>query len=309
MEKMLLMAVDDTFHSRKSMEYAAGLGSMVKNLQFTILNVHPKISEFLLEDAKLDPKARSALKEVTKKNQENSNKILDESKKTIKKLGIDESRIKTVSQQQTMGTAKTILDYGKQSLCDAIIMGHRGMSRLAESFMGSVTNGVLEHTSATPVWAVGGNAKPSNILVAIDGSESALRAVDHVSFMVGDSPDSEITLLHITPRLRDYCTIEFDEEGDDIRDVIIKSDMQCVEGFYVHAKNIFTEAGLKESQINIKEVKSVLKIGKTIVEEAEKTGYSTIVIGRRGINNSFFMGSVSSYVLQNAKDCAVWLVP
>ena len=309
MEKMLLIAVDDTFNSRKAMEYAAGLGSMVKNLQFTILNVQPKISEFLLEDAKLDPKAMSALKEVTQKNQENSNKILDESKNTIKKLGIDESRIKTVNQQQTMGTAKTILDYGRQSICDAIIMGNRGMSRLAESFMGSVTNSVLEHTSITPVWAVGGEAKPSNILVAIDGSESALRAVDHVSFMVGDNPDSEITLLHITPRLRDYCTIEFDEESEDIRGVITKGDKQCVESFYVHAKNKFTKAGLKESQINIKEVKSALKIGKTIVEEAEKTGHSTIAIGRRGMNNSFFMGSVSSYVLQNAKDCAVWLVP
>ena len=309
MEKMLLIAVDDTFHSRKAMEYAAGLGSMVKNLQFTFLNVQPKISEFLLEDAKLDPKAKSALKEITKKNQENSNKILDESKNIIKELGIDESCIKTVSQQQTMGTAKTILDYARQSLCDAIIIGNGRKSSLAESFVGSVTNSVLEHTSSTPVWAVGGNAKPSNILVAIDGSESALRAVDHVSFMLEDNPDSEITLLHITPRLRDYCTIEFDKEGDDIRDVIIKGDKQCIEDFYIHAKNKFTEAGFKESQINIKEVKSVLKIGKIIVEEIKNTGYSTIVIGRRGMNNSFFMGSVSSYVLQNAMDCAVWLVP
>ena len=309
MEKMILIAVDDSFHSRKAMEYAAGMGSIVKNLKYTIINVQPKISEFLLEDAKMDPKARAALKEITEKNQENSKKISDESKKIMVKLGIDESRIKTASQQQTMGTAKTILDYGKQSLCDAIVVGNRGMSRLAESFVGSITNTVLEHTSTTPVWAVGGDAKPSKILVAIDGSESALRAVDHVSFMIEENPDSEITLLHITPRLRDYCTIEFDEEGDDIRDVITKGDKQCVESFYVHANKRFTEAGLKESQINIKELKSTLKIGKTIVEEAEKSDYSTVVVGRRGINNSFFMGSVSRHILTNAKDCAVWLVP
>ncbi|MDY6971973.1 MAG: universal stress protein [Thermodesulfobacteriota bacterium] len=309
MEKVLLIAVDGSFHSRKAMEYAAGMGSIVKDFQYTILNVQPKISEFLLEDANLDTKSRASLKEVTKKNQENSDKILDESKKIMVKLGIDENRIKTVSQRQTMGTAKTIIDYGRQSLCDAIIIGNRGMSRLAESFIGSVTNSVLEHTKTTPVWAVGGDAKPSKILVGIDGSESALRAVDHVSFMVGDNPDSEITLLHITPRLRDYCTIEFDEEGEEIGDVITKGDRQCVESFYVHAKKRFTEAGLTERQINIKEIKSTLKIGKTIVEEIEKSGFSTVVVGRRGINNSFFMGSVSSYVLTNAKDCAVWLVP
>jgi len=308
-EKMVLIAVDDSFHSKKAMEYAAGIGSIVKNLKYTILNVQPKISEFLLEDAKLDPKARVALKKVTKKNQENSEKILDLSKEFMVKHGVDEDRIKTVNQQQFMGTAKTIIDYGRQSLCDAIIVGNRGMSRLAESFVGSITNSVLEHTSTTPVWSVGGDAKPSKILLAIDGSESALRTVDHVSFMVGDNPDSEITLLHITPRLRDYCTIEFDEEGDEIRDVISKGDKQCVDSFYIHAKKRFTEAGLKESQVNIKEVKSTLKIGKTIVEEAKKSGYSTVVVGRRGTNNSYFMGSVSSYVITNAKDCAVWLVP
>ena len=309
MKKMILIAVDGSFHSRKAMEYAAGMGSIVKNLEYTVINVQPKISEFLLDDAKMDPKARKALKEVTEKNQENSNNILDESKNIMIKLGIEESLIKTISQKQTMGTAKTILDYGRQSLCDAIVVGNRGMSKLAESFLGSIANTVLEHTNTTPVWAVGGDAKPAKIVVAIDGSESALHAVDHVSFMIGDNPDSEITLLHITPRLRDYCTIEFDEEGDEIMDVITSGDKQCVESFYVHANNRFKEAGLKESQIHIKEVESKLKIGSTIVEEVEKSGYSTVVVGRRGMNNSFFMGSVSRYILTNAKDCAVWLVP
>lgn len=309
MEKMILMAIDDSIHSKKAMEYAAGIGLIVKDLKYTILNVQPKISEFLLEDARLDSKAKAAIKEIREKNEESSGKILDEAKSIMAKQGIDEDKIKTVSLPQTMGTAKTILDYANQSLCDAVVIGKRGMSRLAESFIGSIANNVLEFTKTTPVWAVGGDAKPSKILMAIDGSESALQAVDHVSFMIGDNPDSEITLLHITPRLRDYCSIEFDEEGDEIRDVIAKGDKQCVESFYVHAKKIFTEAGLRESQININEVKSTLKIGKAIVDEAEKGGYSTVVVGRSGINNSFFMGSVSSYVLTNAKDCAVWLVP
>jgi len=168
---------------------------------------------------------------------------------------------------------------------------------------------VLEHTSVTPVWAVGGEAKPSKIMIAIDGSESSLRAVDHVSFMLGDNPDSMVTLLHITPRLRDYCTIEFDEEGDSIEDVITKGDQQCVDKFYIHAKNIFKEAGINESQIHIQEVKTTLNIGKTIVDEAIKGGFGTVAIGRKGMNNSFFMGSVSRRVLTSAKDCAVWLVP
>jgi nucleotide-binding universal stress UspA family protein len=46
------------------------------------------------------------------------------------------------------------------------------------------------------------------------------------------------------------------------------------------------------------------------LEEARNNGYGTIVMGRRGISGvqEFFMGSVSSKVLQNATGMAVWIV-
>ncbi|MFC1867547.1 universal stress protein [Thermodesulfobacteriota bacterium] len=309
MEKRILIAVDGSIYSRKAVEYTVKMGSVIKGLNYTLLNIQPKISEFLIEDAMLDSKARSALKEVTAKNQQNALDLLDESKSIMIKLGIDEKSIETITQPVTRGTAKGILDYAKQSLCDAIVLGRRGISRLAEAFMGSVTNNVLEYTSVTPVWAIGGEVASSKMMLAIDGSESALRAVDHVSFVIGDNPDIEITLLHVTPRLRDYCTIEFDEEGDIIEEVITQGDQRCVESFYTHAQQKFKEAGLKESQIEIKEITSTINIGKTIVDEAKKGNFGTVIIGRRGINNSFFMGSASRYVLTNITDCAVWLVP
>lgn len=309
MEKRVLLAVDESAYSRKATEYAVGIDPKVKDLRFTLFNVQPKISEFLLEDARIDDKARKALMDVGKKNEENSKRILKNTKERMIRLGVDEKVIETVSQPQDMGTAKSILDYGKQSLCDAIVLGKRGMSSLAESFIGSVTNSVLEYTTVTPVWAVGGDVRSSKIMVAIDGSESALSAVNHVASMLGDNPDAEVTLLHVTPRLKDYCTIEFDEEGDIVEDVIAQGDKQCVESFYIRAKQRFEDAGLKESQVVIKEVKSILNIGKTVVNEGETGNFGTIVIGRRGVNNSFFMGSVSRYVLTNASDCAVWLVP
>jgi nucleotide-binding universal stress UspA family protein len=308
-EKRILIAVDGSVYSRKAMEYAAGIGSVVKDVGYTLLHIHPKVSEYLVEDAKRDLQAIATLKKVSNKNHEESIRLLDKSKKVLVKMGIGDDRIETVSQKQTRGTAKAILDHGKKSLCDAIVLGRRGVSRLAESFMGSITNSVLEHTDDTPVWAIGGDAKPSKIMIAVDGSESSLRAVDHVSFMLGDNPDSEITLLHVTPRLRDYCSVDFDEKGDPMKEVILSGDKQCVGSFYIHARETFAKAGMDESQIDIQEVTTTLNIGKTIVDEAMKGGFSTVVVGRKGMNNSFFMGSVSSRVLANAKDCAVWLVP
>lgn len=309
MEKKILIAVDGSIHSRKSIEYTVKMESIIKDVHYILLNIQPRISEFLIEDARMDSKARSALKDVINKNQESSLALLNEAKTSMIKLGIGEDKIETVTQPVVMGTAKAILDYSKQALCDAIVVGRKGISRLAESFIGSVSNSVLEHTSVTPVWAVGGDIASSKIMIAVDGSESALNAVDHVAFVLGGNPDVEITLLHVAPRLRDYCTIDFEEEGDPLREIIAQGDKRCVDTFYTHAEQRFREAGLKESQLDIKQVKSKINIGKTIVTEAQKGKYGTVVVGRRGANNSFFMGSVSRHVLTNASDCAVWLVP
>jgi nucleotide-binding universal stress UspA family protein len=308
-EKRILIAIDGSIYSRKAIEYTVKMESVIKDLNYILLNIQPKISEFLIEDARIDGKARAALKDVTSKNQEDSIRILNESKSIMTKLGVDEEQIETISQSMVRGTAKAILDYGKQSLCDTIVIGRRGISRLAEAFTGSVTNSVLEHTSVIPVWAIGGDITSSKIMIAIDGSESALRAVDHVIYMVGGNPDIQVTLLHVTPRLRDYCTIEFDDKGDILEDVITQGDKRCIDSFYSHAQNRFKEAGIIESQIEIKQVTSKINIGKTIVNEAKKGDYGTVVVGRRGANDSFFMGSVSRHILTNASDCAVWLVP
>ena len=309
MEKKILIAVDGSIHSRKAIEYCIDMCSVIKDMHYILLNIHPKISDFLLQESKMNSKASSALKEVAQKNKENSKKILNETMDTMVKLGIEEKLIEKVSQPVIKGTAKGILDYAKQMLCDAIVVGDRGKSKLAEAFTGSIANNVLEHTDTTPVWAVGGDIKTKKVMLAVDGSESALKAVEHAAFMLAGNNEVKIYLIHVTPKLRDYCTIEFDENGDMIEDVITSGDKKCVDSFYTHAQKKFADSGLNESQVEVMEVESQLSIGKAIVENAQKEGCGTLVIGRRGANESFFMGKVSRYILTNARDCAVWLVP
>ena len=82
-----------------------------------------------------------------------------------------------------------------------------------------------------------------------------------------------------------------------------------MDDFYIHARQRFEAAGIREDQISIKSVKSTINIGKTIVDEAKKGEYGIIVVGRKGMSDSFFMGSVSRYVVNKASNCAVWLVP
>jgi len=309
LKKKILVAVDDSSYSKRAIEYAAQMKEFIPDLSFIIFNVQPTVSDYLLHDSKKDPKASAALKEVIAKNEKTSKGLLDSYKSQMIKMGIDKESIDVVTQPRAMGAAKDILLYAKNILPDAIVLGRRGTSRLQEAFVGSVANTVFEHASVIPIWAIAGKIASSKIMVAIDGSESSLSAVDHISFMIGDNPDVELTLLHVTPTLRDYCTIDFDKEGDIVDEVIARGDKQCVDDFYVHAQQRFQAAGINKKQISIKEVKSTLNIGKTIVDEAKKGKYGIVVVGRKGMNDSFFMGSVSRYVVNKASNCAVWLVP
>ncbi len=309
MERKILIAVDDSFYTKKAIDYAVNMAKTVQDLSFVLFNVQPTISEYLTYDANFDKQASSALNEVRKKNKKNSTDLLENLKSVMIRKGIDEKSIDTVSQSRIMGAAKDILHYGKHNLHDAILLGRRGISRLEETFLGSVANTVLEHADIIPVWAIDGDVKSSKILVAVDGSESALNAIDHISFMVGDNPKIKLTLLHVTPILRDYCTIEFDEEGEIVEEVIAMGDKKCVDGFYKLAEQRFRSSGITENRVLMREVKSVVNVGQTIVSEAEKGDYGIIVVGRRGKNESFFMGNVSRYVVNKAANCAVWLVP
>ena len=309
MEKKILIAIDESIHTRKAIEYIAKMNPLFGDISYTLINIQPMISEFIMEDAKRDMTAMAMVKKMGKKNRDASEKMLSEAKSRMTKLGIDEKRITTLSQPKVMGAGKDILNYAEKSPFDAVVLGNRGVGAIAESFRGSVTNAVLEHSSIIPVWAVGGKPPTDKIIVAVYGSASALNAIDHLSFIFRKNNTVNFTLLHVTPRLRDYCTIELTKDGDIIEDFIAKGDKHCVDSFYGLAVGKFNKAGIQEDQIDYRQIATTMNVGKTIVKETQKGQFGTLVIGRRGINKSFFLGSVSRHILTHAPDCAVWLVP
>ena len=308
MEKKVLLALDDSRNAKQAIAYVANLSLLVKNLSCTLFHVQTAISQFLTDEAKSDFKAQSALEKLKRKNAEASLSMLERCRTMMCETGIAEKCIDLASVPRKIGLAKDIIDYAQGKKYDAIVTGRRGLGLVQEVFMGSTTKKLVEHSKVTPLWIVDGKVTSNRVLIAIDGSESALRAVDHLSFVMEGNTGVNITLFHVIPMFRDYCPIDFDETDSDMQYIISLGDKKCVEKFFVHAFRKLAKAGIDREQVKIKEV-SQRNIGKAIIEEMQQEKYGTIVIGRRGQNKAFFMGSVSSYVLDRAVDCAVWLVP
>ena len=308
MEKKILLAVDGSIHSRHAVQYAVRMSSVVKDFTCTLLHVQPAISQFLLDEARTDFKAKAELKKVIRRNAEDAQGMLEKYKAQMVRMGIADKGIDVVTQPRLLGLAKDILQRAQEGLYDAIVVGRRGLSRVQKAFMGSVTAKLVEHSRVIPVWMVDGDVTSTRIIMAVDGSECSLRAVDHLSFMIGQNQNVSVTLFHVMPRFSDYCVIDFDEKETDIQQVIAQGDKRCIDSFYTHAQKKFKEAGIQEKQVEIKVTKRAVNVGKAILDEAKKGNYGTVVIGRRGASKAFFMGSVSRYILDRTSNRALWLV-
>jgi len=153
-EKKILLAVDDSVHSRHAIGYAVRMSSVAEDFTWTLFHVQPTISQFLLDEAKTDNKAIAELKKIIRKNAEDARGILEKYKAQMVRTGIADKRINVATQPKMLGLVKDILDRAERGLYDAIVVGRRGLSRVQKAFMGSVSRYVLDRTSNRALWLV-----------------------------------------------------------------------------------------------------------------------------------------------------------
>ena len=55
MEKKILLAVDESKHAKKAVQYAISISPRVNQLTYTLFHVQPQISQFLKDDARDQP--------------------------------------------------------------------------------------------------------------------------------------------------------------------------------------------------------------------------------------------------------------
>lgn len=308
MEKKILLAVDESRHARYALEYAIGISPRVNQLRYTLFHVQPQISQFLEDEARVNLKAQSAIEKIRKKNARNAIGLLEKYKSFMIEEGVDESHIEVKTEPRKLGLAKDIIEYAQKKRYDAIVAGRRGLTKMQEMFMGSLTTKLIEHSQVIPLWVVDGQVSSPHVLVAVDGSESAFRAVDHVSFIFRGNPRATITLFHVTPRLRDYCRLDYFTEEEELADAVRQSDQRCIDQFFSIVHRKFADAGIEEKQIVVRQTKPKFGVGDAILAEIQKGDYGTVVVGRRGTDRAFFIGKVSNYILAKTSRRAVWLV-
>ncbi|MGD8370580.1 MAG: universal stress protein [Syntrophobacterales bacterium] len=307
LSKLIIVAVDGSESSLKSLDYLNLIYDPVHNLEVVLLYVLPTLPQILVADKNRETKLR--LLNIEKKNIEVASRILAEARSILIDRGFKEERIKGVHRKKQVGVALDICSFAEDKLADAVIISSRGRSRLETFFSGEVASKLVEHCWTCPVWVVEGAVNSKKVLIAMDSSENALRAVDHAGFMLSET-DSQVTLFHSKRHLRRFLPQEVIEAAPEIEELWKHRAGEQISPYMKKAKDTLIQAGLAEEQINIKVVDGSRSAAADILKEARSNNFGTIVLGRKGHSGvkEFFMGSIASKVLQDHQGMAVWIV-
>jgi nucleotide-binding universal stress UspA family protein len=309
LSKMVVVPVDGSENAHRSLEYIDLIYGKDHNLEVTLKYVLPSLPPILADDRSMKRETAMKLKTLENKNIRMAEQILSKAKNLLIKKGFEEDLVQTVSRKKDRGIAQDICNWVESKRADAVLMTTRGRSRLEAFFMGEVSSKLLEYCRVCPVWIVEGTVTSKRVLIAIDNSENALRAVDHAGFMLSGT-DCPVTIFHSMRHLRRFVPQEVLDEAPELEELWKTKAGQAIEPFMTKAKEMLVKAGVSESQISKKVVDGSRSAASDILEEARNNEYGTIVMGRRGISGvqEFFMGSVSSKVLQSSTGMAIWIV-
>jgi len=292
--RKILLAVDGSDQAFEAVRYVSLLFPP-NCMEVVLFHVMTKVPESFW-DVEKEP-AYSHKVATTRAWELQQKKEIQEFMEKARRLFLDqnvpEDAVRIKIQERKVGIARDII-YESQNDYHGVVVGRWGMSQLKDFLSGSIANKLIGRLINVPLCVVGGTPQIGKILVAIDASEGAMRAIDYVGDMV-DSLHWEVTIFHA---VRDLDREELNRAE------------KSMEYVFEKASGHLEKAGFNSNQITTRMITGVPSRAGAIVVEALKDGYGTIVVGRRGLSHveEFFMGRVSNKVIQMARKMAVWVV-
>ena len=145
-----------------------------------------------------------------------------------------------------------------------------------------------------------------HIMIAVDTSDNARRAVLFVGDFFGCYEGFQVTLLHIILEPETTFFHDNDERQKWLADRLAEAN-KIMEEY----KHILIDAGFPQDKVNVRiDTMRGPSIADCIIKEQEEMKCCTIVIGRRGISKKeeFIFGSTSNKIIHEAKKCAVLVI-
>lgn len=293
-KKRILLAFDGSFHAMESARYIGRIPTF-QRMDIVLFHVFTRIPECYYDLEPSTPMA-SRLREIRAWESQQETEIqeaVEKARRLLIEEGVPESNIQLEMHERQKGIARDLAAEAKKGYA-AVIIGRKGVSRIRDLVMGSVSAKLLEKLTFVPLIVVGRNAGARRSLVALDRSENSWRAAEFTARMLGGT-DWEVTLASVV--------------RGDVTECIEEARAAMAEVFE-KVTDRFVKSGFAREHISTRLISGAQSRAAVLVQKADQGGFGTIVVGRRGLSRvkDFFIGRVSNKVIQLARDQAVWVV-
>jgi nucleotide-binding universal stress UspA family protein len=305
----VLVAVDGSEQTQGLVDYLSGMIS-ARHTELVLFHVMPKAPEPFLDWEK-DPSSLANTKHLTKWEFEREKQVRDlmrDIRRRLTGIGIPEYSIMISIRKVKEGIARDLLQEAQRGY-DAILVGRSGFGSAGPHVLGSVAAKMAAKLSAATLWLVGKNASSGGVMIAMDSSEAAIRAVHHASKMI-NAANTSIRLVHVVRGITVCWTGQEEIFPEEYRQRLIEEAENQIKPAFDAATRILVSSGIAREKISTKVISGVASRAGAIFDEALSGGYGTVVVGRKGLSSvdEFDMGRVTGKLIQLAEGIAVWLV-
>ncbi len=221
------------------------------------------------------------------------NACLDKAQNILTEAGFPVTAIEKKVQNGIHGVVRDIVEESMKGY-SAVVVGRRGHSRLKDILAGNVPNMLLDKINTIPLIVVGGLPDSRNFLVAFDGSNTIIKAVDHMKRML-DAAACKVLLCHVSRLQKNRADLT---ETDEIETKLNYSRQELM------------AAGFSVDRVACEILEGKKSLTDAIIEKVEQGQFGTVVVGRRGLTalKELMLGRVGEKIFKLAQHLTVWVV-
>jgi nucleotide-binding universal stress UspA family protein len=305
----VLIAVDGSEQTQRLVDYLSNIIS-ARHIELVLFHVMPMGPEPLSDWGKHPLSLPNAehLREWEIEREKQVRNLMRDIRRRLTGIGIPEYAIMISIRKAKEGIARDLLLEAGGGY-DAVLVGRSGFGETGAQLLGSVAAKLAAKLSAANLWLVGKNANRKNVIIAMDSSEPAIRAVYHVSKMIDPSKNA-VRLLHVVRGITVSWTGQERIFPEEYRQRLIEEAENQIKPAFDAASRILISSGIGQENITTKVISGVASRAGAIFDEAVREGFGTIVVGRKGLSgvDQFDMGRVTAKLTQLAEGIALWVV-
>lgn len=305
----ILVAVDGSEQTNELVEYLCGV-IPAQETEIVLFHIMGKVPDSFWDWEKdpLTPRHLDHLKQWEVEREKQVRDLMRRIRRQLSDLGVPEYSVMISIQKVKEGIARDLLIEAQRGY-DAVLVGRRGLGDTGEQMLGSVAAKMAAKLGMANLWLIGKKPRMGSILIAMDTSDSSLRAVEHVGRMI-NTANQAIALVHVVRGIAVSSAGKEKIFPEEYRQRLIEEAESQIKPAFDKAIISLTSAGIKPERITTRVISGATSRAGRIFDEAIRHGYGTVVVGRKGLSNieEFDMGRVSSKLIQLAGNVALWII-